>query len=550
MNKNLFGTLPKPNPTDTTNEAGGAAYSLPPHEAMVTLGLTTTFNDSFYTKASDQLTAFRDTAAKCDPSFLAKLAVYSREKGFMKDAPAALLAILAGQRQGALLRQAFPRVVNNGKMLRGFMQAIRSGQLGRKSLGTVPLKLMTKKLVDSTPKWLLRASVGQHPSLRDVLRLVRPKPKDKRQEALFGYFVGAELLPGQVELLPKEIQEYEAFKRADAPANMETPDVPFELLSALKLKPEHWRSMARNAGWHWLRMNLNNLSKYGAFFDKVFTVSVAAMLRNPEQIKRSRVFPYQLLAAYANTTEIPDEVRGGLLDAMEVATENVPAIEGKVVVGVDVSGSMKSPITGYRPGATSKVSCVGVAALIAACVLRKNKEAKLLPFDTVIHDARIEPRDTVTTNAQKLASYGGGGTAVSLPVAWAQRHMPHADVVIIVSDNMSWADLANPGSATMAAWLALRRTSPKVKLVTIDIQATTTSQVDASRNDILRVAGWSDAIWLTIDRWLKGAADPGKPTASALVKEIEAIDLTIPEKVVDTVDHQAQDGDAPVEASE
>ena len=39
-------------------------------------------------------------------------------------------------------KQAFPRVVDNGRMLRNFVQVLRSGTVGRKSLGTAPKALV------------------------------------------------------------------------------------------------------------------------------------------------------------------------------------------------------------------------------------------------------------------------------------------------------------------------------------------------------------------------------------------------------------------------
>ena len=50
---------------------------------------------------------------------------------------------------------------------------------------------------------------------------------------------------------------------------------------------------------------------------------------------------------------MPREVREALQDAMEIAIANVPAIDGKVYVCPDVSGSMHSPVTGHRKGATT-----------------------------------------------------------------------------------------------------------------------------------------------------------------------------------------------------
>lgn len=57
------------------------------------------------------------------------------------DMPALLVAILAG-RDAPELAPAFRRVINNGKMLRNVVQVLRSGAVGRKSLGSRPKKLV------------------------------------------------------------------------------------------------------------------------------------------------------------------------------------------------------------------------------------------------------------------------------------------------------------------------------------------------------------------------------------------------------------------------
>jgi 60 kDa SS-A/Ro ribonucleoprotein len=69
------------------------------------------------------------------PEFLARLAVYSRESAYMKDMSAYLLACLLKVDLN-LFKTVFSRVVDNGKMLRNFVQIIRSGQVGRKSFGS------------------------------------------------------------------------------------------------------------------------------------------------------------------------------------------------------------------------------------------------------------------------------------------------------------------------------------------------------------------------------------------------------------------------------
>ncbi|MEZ6082085.1 MAG: hypothetical protein R3C56_42340 [Pirellulaceae bacterium] len=62
-----------------------------------------------------------------DDQYLAKLAVYARQKAAMKDMPAALLVALS-VRNTELMHQVFDRVVDNGRVLRTTFQMIRSGQ--------------------------------------------------------------------------------------------------------------------------------------------------------------------------------------------------------------------------------------------------------------------------------------------------------------------------------------------------------------------------------------------------------------------------------------
>ena len=124
-----------------------------------------------------------------------------------------------------------------------------------------------------------------------------------------------------------------------------------------------------------------------------------------------------LIAYKAAGAEVPASVREALQDAMEAATGNVPALPGKVYVCPDVSGSMQSPVTGARSGSTTAARCIDVAALVAASVLRVNRQAEVLPFENDVVEIRLNPRDSVMTNAEKLAAIGGGGTNCGAPLA-------------------------------------------------------------------------------------------------------------------------------------
>ena len=497
VNLSLFQTLAgKLLPsTNASNAAGAPAYAPTPKHQLAQLAHTGTLSQTFYANAEAQLDDVLGLASQVEPKFLAQAAIHARQQGHMKDMPALLLAALS-MVDTVMLARAFPRVIDNGRMLRTFVQILRSGAVGRKSLGTRPKRLVAAWLNQATDAQLMRAAVGQSPSLADVIRMVHPKPVSPERQALYAYLIGK---PFDVALVPEAVRAFEAFKRD---ATRPVPDVPFQLLTAQPLTTEHWQAIAKTAGWQMLRMNLNTFARHGVFKDRAYARLIANRLTNEQAIRKARVLPYQLMAAHtAVGADVPDVIREALQDAMEIALHNVPQIAGRVVVCPDVSGSMQSPATGHRRGATSVVRCVDVAALMAAAMLRVNRGARVLPFEQDVVKLRLNPRDSVMSNAAKLAAVGGGGTNCSAPLALLNREQAKADLVIFISDNESWMDRhAGPGTGMMAEWNKLRIRNRDAKLVCIDIQPNRTTQ-GMERPDILNVGGFSDAVFEVVAKF-------------------------------------------------
>lgn len=483
---------------DARNEAGGRAYQLSPKAALAQYVATGCLNTTFYANAETQLATVLHLCAEIEPAFIAKAAVYARDRGHMKDMPA-LLAVWLAQHGSDWLEPVFGRVIDNGRMLRNFVQIIRSGAVGRKSLGSRPKRLVQRWLNDSSDGRLLAASVGNAPSLADIIKMVHPSPATPERAAFYAWLIGK---PHDAALLPEAIKALEQFKN-DVTAPV--PDVSFQLLTALPLQPQHWVAIACQASWQTTRMNLNTFTRHEVFKVGGMAQRIAERLADPAAIRRARAFPYQLLSAYTmSDAQVPKIVRDALQDALDVALENVPTLNGQVYVLLDVSGSMASPVTGYRKGATTQIRCVDVAALVAAAISAKNPATEILPFDTQVHAHRLNRRDSVLTNAQKLAEYGGGGTHCGLPLATLNQGKAHGDLVIYVSDNESWVDPQNQrGTETMHQWEIFRRRNPQARLACIDIQPYSTVQAQ-TRDDILNVGGFSDAVFEVLAQFADG----------------------------------------------
>lgn len=528
-NKSLFASKRKSSAqkADTKNEAGGLAYSLSAKHELAQYVMTGCLNNTFYADAKSQLEKILELSAKVSPKFLSQLAIYARCEGYMKDTPTLLVAILSTRDTGLFKKTAW-LVIDNAKMLRNFVQIMRSGVVGRKSLGSAPKKFVQEWLAKKSDKELFRANVGQNPSMADVIKMVHPTPNEPGRDALYAYLLKKDY---DNQFLPEIVKDYENFKRAmfeiqknknhffkrhiDIPR---VPDVPFRMLTQLPLKTDQWKQIAINAGWHMTRMNLNTFQRHGVFdvfqSNKVSKI-ISQRLSNRELVKKAKAFPFQLMSAYLNAgSEIPKHIKEALQDAMEVAIENVPTLDMKVVVCPDVSGSMFSPVSGYRKGASSKVTCVQVAALIASVILRKNRNAEVIPFHDRVLKVNLNPRDSVMTNAMKLSNLGSGGTNCSLPLKHMNKVRMQSDLVIYVSDNESWIDTKsknrywNYSTEFLNEWLRFQKRNPKAKLVCLDIQPYGTVQAPES-DEILNIGGFSDQVFKTIRMFAKNKLEPG-----------------------------------------
>lgn len=483
------------------NAAGGTAYSLSDEAALAQLAVTGCLNSTFYASAEQQLDDVLQRAQRVRPEFLAKLAAYSRNRGFMKDTPALLLAVLM-VRDPALFQNTFPLVVDNGKMLRNFIQIVRSGKVGRKSFGSAPKRLIRMWLSMRSDKQLLDDSVGNDPSLADIIKMVHPKPTTKSREVLYRYLIGKSV--EDTSLLPEIVQELEAFKKASK-GSRKVPNVSFQLLTALDLSDEEWKQVALNGKWHQTRMNLNTYARHNVLSDNDVVNKLASRLGSRDEVRNARVLPYQLYVAYQSTgATVPQKLRNALQDAMEVATENVPKFAGKVYVGVDYSGSMRAAVTGNRGTATSVVTCNQVGSLMAACVMRNSEDCTVYRFDTTAQKLTLNPRDSIMSLTQQIGS-DGGGTDCSSVLRNLNKENAVGNTVIILSDTESWSNQNqyNAGNTgLMTEWAKFKKRNPAAKLVLIDLAANTTTQVAPTAPDVLHVGGFSDSVFEVVNAFL------------------------------------------------
>ncbi len=343
-NKSLFasmlGRLPKAN---AVNEAGGLAYKLEPKHALAQVAATGTFGNAFYSTAETQLDEVLKLIDEVDDNqYLAKLALYAREKAFMKDMPAALLVALS-VRDTELMHRVFDRVVDNGRVLRTVFQMIRSGQFknkagkGRVGLSSSVQRAFQRWLNTASVGKLLSASIGNDPSLRDILRMARPTPKDNARRAIFGWLTDKSIdkwAPATEADLPTEVQSLIAYRNSESEEGQALiagglDNVRWDLLSDAAKGPTVWAALARKMGPQALRMNLNTLLRHDVLATIAMVDYVADRIADESEIRRSKQFPYQYFAAYLNADDnVPQKIKTALHKAAEIACGKRTGIAG------------------------------------------------------------------------------------------------------------------------------------------------------------------------------------------------------------------------------
>jgi 60 kDa SS-A/Ro ribonucleoprotein len=531
-NKALFHGTPPGQIIDTPttrNDAGGLAYTRSDETALAQMALTGTMNDTFYVAAELQYDRLYALANKVSPTYLAKLAIYAHEFGYMKDTPAFLLAVLT-KRDVTLVEPVFRRIIHNGKSLRNFVQFMRSGMCGRKSLGTASKRLIQNWLNSQSISKLLRASIGNAPSLTDIVKMVHPKAPDQAHNEFYQWLIKGDL-PNYTPL--KDFYAYrDKLNETKQPAGMirggeedsipnlgPLPNVPFEMLMNLDLPSSAWIELADQMTWTQLRMNLNNLKKNKVFEDPIVLSRIALRLGDADAVKAARVFPYQLFTTHLNIdADMPLPIKNALRDAVHVALSNVPEIIQSLMIGTDISLSMDDPVTGRRKGATTKTRNVDVAALVTSAFVRTSKRVACVPFNTQGRDGSmyLNRANSVFDNARSLAGLVGGGTVIEIPLQVLNNRpdyftMDEDGVILIISDNESWANARRDqyfghmlarkdgrNTPLMLEWRHFRKTHPKAKMILLDISPNTTIQAP-DEPGVLNIGGFSDNVFRLID---------------------------------------------------
>lgn len=119
----------------------------------------------------------------------------------------------------------------------------------------------------------------------------------------------------------------------------------------------------KKLGYLALIRNINNLFKENVDKHWIQTI-LCPQLTNPTTIKKSLVFPYQIYTTYKNLNAHNFDVDHALDEAFIIACGNMPKLNGKSLVMLDVSGSMDDK---YGDNSILSIKQAGACYAAALC---------------------------------------------------------------------------------------------------------------------------------------------------------------------------------------
>ncbi|WP_051334367.1 TROVE domain-containing protein [Bradyrhizobium sp. Ai1a-2] len=440
----------------------------------------------------------------------------------------AIGAVHADQKVRQLALAAVPKICRTATHLFQFVKAARS--LGRgwgRSLKTAIANWYNSKSLDDVAYQAIKYREREGYSHKRLLQTAHPAASESPARiALYRWMRGLD--PGGE--LPAIVQAHLKAMTPDLGKGhvldlIKEHRLPWEALpTEYNGDPDAWRAMLPTLGLGAMVRNLGNMSRLGAI--KPLSESeavVVSRLSDESAIRKSRLHPFSILLAMAVYSS-GRGVRGAgawdpsraVVDALDgafyKAFANVQASGKRILIALDVSGSMGSPIMG------SPISCRDATAALALVTMSTEKQTHVVGFTSAGHAQRryggqwgggeaglsplaISPRQRLTDAVRAVSNLPFGGTDCALPMLYALEKGLEVDAFYVYTDSETWAGDVHPVKALQQY---RQKTGIPAKLVVVGMTSTGFSIADPSDAGMLDVVGFDAAAPLVMADFVRG----------------------------------------------
>lgn len=280
----------------------------------------------------------------------------------------------------------------------------------------------------------------------DVINLTHPTPADDKpwQGDLFKYALdrrhhadtavppeGNRTLTANRQLLALPVDKRRAWLARDGAAELlAEAGFTWEMLAGWLQGPmdaQAWSAVIPSMGVMALARNLRNFDEAGVT-DTVAAI-VAAKLADPEQIARSRMFPFRFWAAYKHAPSL--RWAHPLEKALTASLANIPALGGRTLILVDRSPSM-FPGYGFSTPNKSDIPLAEQAAVFGAAVALRAADPTLVEFGGQSNRMQVPKGGSVLRLIEKFGQIDG----TDIPSA-IRAHFAGHDRVIVITDEQT-----------------------------------------------------------------------------------------------------------------
>lgn len=476
--------------TVTENYEGAKAYKLTPELELYSLVVTSTLNPKFYEPGStgNVLPRLMTLMKKVKPEFIAKLAVYTREKMYLRTIPLVLAVKLAKIHKGDnLVSRLIERIIQRADEI---TETLAYYQKYNKRNNTKKLNKLSKQIQKGIAKafnkfdeyQFAKYNRGTEVKLRDALFLSHAKPAR-----------------GKKKLFEKIVNE-----TLEVPYTWET-----ELSEAGqsgKDKKKVWEELidSKKVGYMAMLRNLRNILQ--ADVSDKHIKQVCAFLFDEEAVLRSKQLPFRFYSAYKEISKEANiksqQVLQSISKAIDVSCNNFSGFKGKVMVGVDNSQSMQDNIS-----PRSKVTRCDVACVLASMFNKISNENIVSVFADNFKVANVLSTDSVLTNAEKIRNVGVGcgyeTNGYKVP-EYATKNNIFVDYFVIFTDlqmyDADWVKYhRTPPTEGRSFKEELRlykeQVNPDVKVISFDVAGYGNTPVSIDSKNVHLIAGWSDKVF-------------------------------------------------------
>jgi 60 kDa SS-A/Ro ribonucleoprotein len=196
------------------------------------------------------------------------------------------------------------------------------------------------------------------------------------------------------------------------------------------------------------------------------------------------------------------QVVDALDGAFYLAFANAPSTGKRVMLALDVSGSMGAPVHGLP-----SVSCREAAAAMALVTAAREPRHRFVAFttgtypsmwsathgsayDTGLSPLAVSPRQRLDDVVASISDLPFGGTDCALPMVEALKHRWAVDVFVVYTDSETWAGSIHPAEALREY---RERTGIAAKLVVVAMASNGFSIADPDDAGMLDVVGFDAA---------------------------------------------------------